>query len=157
MVKYYSCLYVQIKNMFSICSWWSRVKPSTRRTSSRSTTFPRWRLSDLKVSWFFVDLSFRYPFTSCQKLQNNRDSAWRAITKFDWQLGRYEPSSPATKELHYRDLKMFADTSTRSLDGPSSWRARWQGASTSSPSGRGVRSQISRPRARWARFASVTR
>ena len=33
------------------------------------------------------------------KLQNNRDSAWRAITKFNWQLDRYEPSSPTTKEL----------------------------------------------------------
>ena len=33
-------------------------------------------------------------------LKNNRDSAWRAITKFDRQLGRYEPSSPSTKELH---------------------------------------------------------
>ena len=27
------------------------------------------------------------------------DSASSAITKFDWQLGRYEPSSPTTKEL----------------------------------------------------------
>ena len=26
------------------------------------------------------------------KLQNNSDSAWRAKTKFVWQLGRYEPS-----------------------------------------------------------------
>ena len=34
------------------------------------------------------------------KCQNIRDGAWRAITKFVWQLGRYEPSSPSTKELH---------------------------------------------------------
>ena len=34
------------------------------------------------------------------KCQNNKDGAWRVITKFVWQLGRYEPSSPSTKELH---------------------------------------------------------
>ena len=34
------------------------------------------------------------------KKQNNRDSASRVKTKFDWQLGRYEPSSPSSKELH---------------------------------------------------------
>ena len=28
------------------------------------------------------------------KCQNNRDNAWRTITKFIWQFGRYEPSSP---------------------------------------------------------------
>ena len=33
-------------------------------------------------------------------LQNNRDSVQRAITKFVWLLGRYEPSPPSTKELH---------------------------------------------------------
>ena len=27
-------------------------------------------------------------------------NAWRAITRFVWQLARYEPSSPSTKELH---------------------------------------------------------
>ena len=30
------------------------------------------------------------------KCQNNRESAWRAMTKFVLQLGRYEPSSPST-------------------------------------------------------------
>ena len=34
------------------------------------------------------------------KILNNRDSASMTITKFDWQLGRNEPSSPSTKELH---------------------------------------------------------
>ena len=34
------------------------------------------------------------------KIQNNRDSASREITNFDWQLGRYKPSSPSTKKLH---------------------------------------------------------
>ena len=32
--------------------------------------------------------------------KNNRDGAWRAKTKFVWQLGRYKPSPPSTKELH---------------------------------------------------------
>ena len=31
------------------------------------------------------------------KIQNNRDSVWRETIKFDWQLGRYEPSSPSTR------------------------------------------------------------
>ena len=31
---------------------------------------------------------------SCMKSQNNRDSTWRTITNFVWQLGRCEPSSP---------------------------------------------------------------
>ena len=31
---------------------------------------------------------------------NNRDNVQRAVTKFVWQLGRYEPSPPSTKELH---------------------------------------------------------
>ena len=34
------------------------------------------------------------------KYQNNWDSSWWALTKFVWQLGGYETSSPATKELH---------------------------------------------------------
>ena len=32
-----------------------------------------------------------------------RDSASKAKTKFDCQSGRYEPSSPSTKELHESD------------------------------------------------------
>ena len=31
---------------------------------------------------------------------NNRESEWMAITKFNWLLGRYDPSSPSTKGLH---------------------------------------------------------
>ena len=34
------------------------------------------------------------------KIQNNRDSASRVITNFDRQLGKYEHSSPSTKEHH---------------------------------------------------------
>ena len=34
------------------------------------------------------------------KIENNRDSASRVITKFDLQWDRFEPSSPSTKELH---------------------------------------------------------
>ena len=30
------------------------------------------------------------------KYQNSRDSAWRTITKFVWQLGRYKPSLPVS-------------------------------------------------------------
>ena len=30
------------------------------------------------------------------KCQNSRERSWRAITKFVWQLGRYEPSSPVS-------------------------------------------------------------
>ena len=29
-----------------------------------------------------------------------RNSSWRTITKFVWQLGRHKPSSPSTLELH---------------------------------------------------------
>ena len=31
------------------------------------------------------------------KIQNNRDSVCRVTIKFDWQLARYEPSSPSTR------------------------------------------------------------
>ena len=49
------------------------------------------------------------------RIQNNRDSAWMAITKSDWQLGTYDPS---TKELHgyikdlhwYKASKISIDT-----------------------------------------------
>ena len=34
------------------------------------------------------------------KLQNNRDSASRAIAKSYWQFGKYEASTPSAKELH---------------------------------------------------------
>ena len=34
------------------------------------------------------------------KCQNNRDNARRTHTKFVYPLGRYEPSSPSTKELY---------------------------------------------------------
>ena len=42
------------------------------------------------------------PLVICCVHENtkNRDSACWAITKFDWQFGRYEPSSLSTKELH---------------------------------------------------------
>ena len=38
------------------------------------------------------------------KCQIYRDSARRAIIKFVLQYGRYEPSSPYTKELHGRSI-----------------------------------------------------
>ena len=37
-------------------------------------------------------------------LQNNRDSAWRVITKLGWLLGKYEPLSHSAKELHAHPL-----------------------------------------------------
>ena len=55
-----------------------------------STANGKWRLAS--VQWWAVVF---------MRIPNNWDSAWRAITKFDWQLGRYVPSSPSsTKELH---------------------------------------------------------
>ena len=39
----------------------------------------------------------------------NYETIRRAITKFDWQLGRYEPSSPSTKELHDRSVPRYLE------------------------------------------------
>ena len=41
------------------------------------------------------------------KCLNNRDCVWKAITKFVWQLDRYEPSSPSTKELQTEQTGKF--------------------------------------------------
>ena len=42
------------------------------------------------------------------KYQNNRDmKAWRAINKFGWQLGRYQPPSRASKEFHDQGTGCF--------------------------------------------------
>ena len=40
-------------------------------------------------------------------LQINRDRVKRAITKFVRQLGRYEPSSSSTEELHGLPLELM--------------------------------------------------
>ena len=48
-----------------------------------------WRLAS--VQWWAV---------VCLKCQNNKDSAWRAITKFVWQMGGYKPSSPIRCRAH---------------------------------------------------------
>ena len=34
------------------------------------------------------------------KIQNTRDTTWRTIIEFYWELGIYEPSSPTTNEFH---------------------------------------------------------
>ena len=41
------------------------------------------------------------------KIENNRDSASRVITKFDLQWDRFEPSSPSTKELHGYSIEVI--------------------------------------------------
>ena len=42
------------------------------------------------------------------KIQNNRDSASRVITNFDRQLGKYEHSSPSTKEHHAQTFQTWS-------------------------------------------------
>ena len=53
------------------------------------TANSRWRL--LSAQWEAIVFV---------KVQNNRDSASKAITKFVLQWGRYKPSFPSTKELN---------------------------------------------------------
>ena len=55
----------------------------------------RWRLVSAQV-------------VSCcvYELTKQVDSVQRAITKFVWQLGRYEPSPPSTKELYGSPFQM---------------------------------------------------
>ena len=42
-----------------------------------------------------------------KKLETVHQGKW--VTKFDWQLGRYEPSSPSTKELHDRSVPRYLE------------------------------------------------
>ena len=61
------------------------------------------------------------------KCQNNRDSAWRAVTKFLRHLSRYEHSSPSTKELHALILLNLSFNQVRADDQELDWE--WIGKS----------------------------
>ena len=65
---------------------WSLGVGSAQLTGDEALYQPKWRADVL------------------MKFQNNRDSSLRTITNFVWQLGRYEHSSPPTKELNARSL-----------------------------------------------------
>ena len=81
----------------------------------RSSLLPRNGSVTAKGRWRFVSSQLVNCCVS-ENTKQQRDSAWRGITKFHCQSGSYEPSSSSTKELHARPVMIVLHASFQNVD-----------------------------------------